>query len=212
MFICNCGTITDLIIIIMSLVTVWSQFLLLHHSHLRGLITKSIIHCGQRSHQTWPDRSPSPDSVGDSCVSSPSPCCSHIPIIVHSPTGRLCSSATSHHTQLCRAVSTQPRGRWHKAWTFPSTQEGTVDAAPPTLPSPPDVFWLWQERKEERMGGGEEGRTEGSYSVALQGLFAGKQVAWLVMREDSWQVQQRLTAKCRWQQGNTEELSRGSLC
>lgn len=48
--------------------------------------------------------------------------------------------------------------------------------------------------------------------MALGGLFAGKQVGRSVMREDSWQVQRRLTAKRRWQRGKTEELSRGSLC
>ena len=63
-----------------------------------------------------------------------------------------------------------------------------------------------------RRGRGDEGQTEGSLSVALGGLFAGKQVGRSVMREDSWQVQRRLTAKRRWQRGKTEELSRGSLC
>lgn len=32
------------------------------------------------------------------------------------------------------------------------------------------------------------------------------------MREDSWQVQQRLTTKYRWQRGQTEGLSVRSLC
>lgn len=56
---------------------------------------------------------------------------------------------------------------------------------------------------------GEEGRTNAgvSFTVTLGGLFAGKQVGRSVMREDSWQVQWRLTAKLRWQRGKTEELS-----
>lgn len=69
------------------------------------------------------------------------------------------------------------------------------------------------DRSEQRKGGGEEGRTKGVSFRGTRGLlFAEKQVGWVVMREDSWQVQRRLTAKRRWQRGITEELSWGSLC
>lgn len=69
------------------------------------------------------------------------------------------------------------------------------------------------DRSQQRKGGGEEGRTKGVSFRGTRGLLFGeKQVGWVVMREDSWQVQRRLTAKRRWQRGITEELSWGSLC
>lgn len=84
---------------------------------LPGLKAQSIIHRGQGNHETWSDRSPSPDCplrVGDSCVSGSSRHCSHITVIVCSPTGRLSSSATSHHAQPCHALTAQPWPRWHR--------------------------------------------------------------------------------------------------
>lgn len=70
----------------------------------------------------------------------------------------------------------------------------------------PRCFLILTGAREARAGGVER-QTQGSAFVALGGLFAGRKVGWLVMREDSWQVQQRLTAKCGWQRGKTTELS-----
>lgn len=211
------GTTTDMIIIIISLVILWnlSHFLLLHHSHLQGLITQSIIYCGQWNHETWSDRSPSPDSplcLGDSCESSPSPRCSHIPVIVHSPTGRLCSFATSHHTQPCRAVSARPWAKTTQAWTFPFDTEGgdRGDVALQTL-----LGFLQMFSDSDRSKRGEDGEEEkGGHKLRglspqhSGGCLRGKQVGRSVMREDSWQVQRRLTAKLRWQRGNRRAQSR----
>ena len=61
----------------------------------------------------------------------------------------------------------------------------------------------------ESGGGGEEARTKG---VSFRGggeAAGGEEGRRSVMREDSWQVQRRLTAKPRWQRGKTEELGRG---
>lgn len=41
-----------------------------------------------------------------------------------------------------------------QVWTFPSTQEGAVDAAPRILPAPPDVS------DSDRSKGGEEGTSD----------------------------------------------------
>lgn len=154
MFASNFGTTADMIVIIISLeILSGLKFRLLHHSRLCGLITQSIINCKQRNGETWSDRSPSPDGplcVGDSCESSPSLRRSHIPVIVHSPTGRLCSSATSHHAQPRRAASAHPWGRRHRPGRSLRRRRGPSTALPQTLPAPPDVFWFWQERGRRR--------------------------------------------------------------
>lgn len=121
-------------------------------------------------------------------------------------------SNCSQPLQLChitsrsdvpRCVRSTARKMTQALDVYPPTQEETMTADQQTLP---DVFFSGSERSK----GGGEGQTEGSLSVALGGLLAGKQVGWTVMREDSWQVQRRLTAKHRWQQGKTQELSLGS--
>lgn len=138
----------------------------------------------------------SPPCVADSCESGPSRRCSHIPVIVHSRTGRLCSSATSHHTQPGCAASARPWGRWHRPGHSLPTRQGTIDGSSSrALRALPDVFWFWQER----------GRRRTSRGVCFPWhsgcCLRRKQVGRSVMREDSWQVQQRLTAKRRWQRG-----------
>ncbi len=67
----------------------------------------------------------------------------------------------------------------------------------------------------DRSEGAEEGKRDGRRGLFpwhSGGCLRGKQVGRSVMREDSWQVQRRLTAKRRWQRGKTEGLSRASLC
>lgn len=202
MFVFNFGTTTDRNITIISLAILWGL-----KSHPHRLITQSIIYCGQRNHETRSDRSPSPDSplcVDDSCESSPSLRRSHIPVIVHSPAARLCSSATSHHTQPRRAAATQPWGRRHRPGQSLRHRRGPLM----------QLFRLLQMFSDsDRSEGAEEGRRDERRGIFPWGgelLFVGKQVGWLVMWVDSWQVQQRLTAKRRWQRGITEELSWGS--
>lgn len=70
---------------------------------------------------------------------------------------------------------------------------GPLKELPQPLQAPPDVVWFWQ---EQRIGG--------PVFVTLGGCCL--QVRWLSTKEDSWQVQQKLTAKHRWQRGTTKEL------
>lgn len=54
----------------------------------------------------------------------------------------------------------------------------------------------------DKRRGREDGKRDERQALfleALGGMFAEKQVGGWVMREDSWQVQGRVTAKRRWQ-------------
>lgn len=112
--------------------------------------------------------SDSPLCLGDSWESNPSLNCSHIPVIVHSPTGRLCSSATSHHSQPCRAASAQPWGRRHRPWHSLRYGRRPWMRRPQTLQAPPDVFWFWQERGSRGWKAGDTG----GWGYKPRGLFA----------------------------------------
>lgn len=140
--------------------------------------------------------------VADSCESSLSRRCSHIFVIVHSLTGHLCCSAMSHQSQPWHAVSIHPWGRWHRAGHPLSTQDEPVDTASLIYPH---VFGFWQKQREEK-------GTNGGFSFGCTWVqFEAKQVGWSVMREDSWLVQWRLTAKCKRQRGRERELGLGSF-
>ena len=119
-----------------------------------------------------------PPCVADSCESGPSRRCSHIPVIVHSRTGRLCSSATSHHTQPGRAASARPWGRWHRPGHSLPTRQGDRRWQLFTSSSGSSRCFLnlTGARDEEEE---EEEEERGLFSVALGVLFveeAGRSV------------------------------------
>lgn len=114
-----------------------------------GLMTQSIIHCSQESHETWSDRSPSPDSLhvsGWQLWEQPfSPLLSHLCNCSQPDRSPLLLCHIPSISAVACCVHSSVR-KMAPSWTSSSTQDEPMDAASLIYPR---VFGFWQKQREE---------------------------------------------------------------
>lgn len=162
--------------------------LLLHQLYTHGLMTQSIIYFSGKNHETWSDRSPSPDSLhvsGWQLWEQPfSPLLSHL---------CNCSQPDRAPLLLCHIQSTSPMARCAHSFVMKMAPSWTSLSRQDELPSA-SRFQILTKIKREK---GDKWR--------VLSRFEAKQVGWSVMREDIWLVHWSLMVKCKWQRGKKKK-------